>query len=72
MPPSSRKRNKGKDRKAKRLARLVESERADAREIWRSVSSSTECDHGYVAIADDHPVSSFLDQCFINLQYRAH
>ena len=71
MPPKSRKRNKGKDRKAKRLAKLVESERADAREIWRSVSSSIECDHGYVAIADDHPVSSFMDQCFINLQYRA-
>jgi len=72
MPASSRKRNKGKDRKAKQLAKKEENERAFAHEIWQSVYSSTECDHGcgMVTPADDHPVSNFMDQFIINAHHK--
>ena len=69
MPPSSRKRNKGKDRKAKQLAKKEETERVRLRTIWRRCcSSSAGCDHGCVIIqSDDHPVLSFIDQCCLHL-----
>jgi len=68
MPPSSRKRNKGKDRKAKQLAKKEESDRADSRIFWRSYSVTiTGCNHGCDVIpAYDHPVSNFMDQFIIN------
>ena len=68
MPATSRKRNKGKERKAKQLVKKEETERADAHAFWRSFYNSTECYHGCaMLISDDHPVSSFMDQFFINL-----
>ena len=68
MPASSRKRNKGKDRKAKQLAKKEESERAYANGFWRSRATCGECDHGCkVAISNDHPVSSFMDQYCMNM-----
>jgi len=70
MPPSSRKRNKGKERKAKQQAKKEENERVEANRIWRNLCMSTGCDHGCVAILDDHPVSSFMDQFYINLHHR--
>jgi len=62
--PSSRKRNKGKDRKAKQQAKKEESVRARAHEIWRSFYSITKCDHGCGEMSDDHPVSSFMDEFY--------
>ena len=70
MPPSSRKRNKGKDRKAKQLAKKEETERMRLRTIWRRCCSinNTGCDHGCVIIqSDNHPVLSFIDQCCLYL-----
>ena len=69
MPPSSRKRNKGKDRKAKQLAKKDENEIANAKAFWRRFCNSaiTGCNHGCAMIPpDDHPVSSFMDQFYIN------
>ena len=74
MPATSRKRNKGKERKAKRQAKKEEKERADANRLWRSgCRSNTGCNHGFdvdVVISDDHPVSTFMDQYHINFQYK--
>jgi len=65
MPPSSRKRNKGKERKAKKLEK-VEIERADANKIWQELKNCVECMHGNdTAISNDHPVSKFLDEFFV-------
>jgi len=66
MPPSSRKRNKGKDRKAKQQAKKEETERLDAHRFWRGIYSNIECNHGCASTSDDHPVSSFMDQYFVN------
>ena len=69
MPSSSRKRNKGKDRKAKQLAKKEENIRAEAHEYWRSFCGINQCDHGRpLMISDDHPVSSFMDHFYINLR----
>lgn len=69
MPASSRKRNKGRDRKAKQLAKKEENERAEARDFWRSFCGIIQCHHGCDSIiSDDHPVSSFMDQFIINAQ----
>ena len=75
MPPSSRKRNKGKERKAKQLAKKEENDRADAHQCWQSFYSSRfwsttiDCDHGCdVAISDNHPVSIFMDHFILNLE----
>jgi len=71
MPASSRKRNKGKERKAKQLAKKEENEKVKAHEHWRSFYSSKNCDHGHtLMISDDHPVSSFMDNFYINLLKR--
>jgi len=71
MPAASRKRNKGKERKAKQLAKKeadkVEAIRVDAHRIWRQMCRNVECNHGGdVVRSDDHPVSSFVDQFFVN------
>ena len=73
MPATSRKRNKGKERKAKQLAKKEESDRLDANRFWRHCcgSGSNQCDHGQeIVVSDDHPVSSFMDQYIINLQIK--
>ena len=71
MSPSSRKRNKGKERKAKQLIKKEEIERTDAHRIWKSLCSYKRCDHGCnVMISNDHPVSSFMDQFYINLHHK--
>lgn len=70
MPPSSRKRSKGKERKAKQQAKKVENDRADANRFWRIrlCNISIGCIHGCdVALSNDHPVSSFMDQFCIKL-----
>lgn len=68
--PASRKRNKGKDRKAKQLAKKEEKDRANAHELWYSWVKVTECDHGCdMIISDDHPVSSFMDDFFVNVRH---
>ena len=77
---TSRKRNKGKDRKAKKAeleAEKVESERAHARQVWQEFARGldgcggviTLCNHGALTIPDDknHPVVSFLDTLFVNM-----
>ena len=69
MPPSSRKRNKGKDRKAKQLAKKEEKDRADARMIWKRFYGGKKCDHGCDILSDDHPVSSFMDDFFVNVKH---
>jgi len=77
MPASSRKRNKGRDRKAKQLAKKEENERESARVFWRSFcSTSVECNHGCDVILEDrlistydHPISCFMDQFIMNLHY---
>jgi len=70
MPPSSRKRNKGKDRKAKQLAKKEENERAESLQFWWSFCSSiTQCSHGYAAMADDS-LSNFITQFIINIRYK--
>ena len=71
MPASSRKRNKGKDRKAKQAAKKEDNERAEAHEFWRSFFGITQCDHDCISlIPDDHPLSSFMDQFYINLHHK--
>jgi len=71
MPASSRKRNKGKERKAKKEADKAEAIRANANRFWRSFCGINQCDHGRaVIISDDHPVSSFMDQFYINLRHK--
>jgi len=70
MPPSSRKRNKGKERKAKQQAKKDENERAIIHGVWINYCSIRDCNHGHemVVPADDHPVSNFIDQFFMNLE----
>ena len=70
---TSRKRNKGKERKAKNAKKEEEMVRAEAHKVWqwwtgKACSSiiNNNCDHGCaVAISDDHPVSHFMDNFFI-------
>jgi len=52
MPASSRKRNKGKERKAKK----EENERLMVRNEWQRWTMNSGCDHYKVKIPDDHPV----------------
>ena len=70
MPASSRKRNKGKERKAKQLAKKEENDRAMSAQFWRRLcNTGMRCDHGYpfVIPADDHPVSNFMDEFILNI-----
>ena len=61
---TSRKRNKGKDRKAKK----AENERIRARSIWMEYLHSEECDHGCAMISDDQdqPAFAFMDTMFVS------
>ena len=72
MPPSSRKRNKGKERKAKQLAKKEETDRLDAHSFWWGLCYSKQCDHGQemVILAEKYPVSSFMDQFYVNLHHK--
>ena len=64
MPASSRKRNKGKERKAKK----EETEKVMIRNLW--CTWTNRCDHGCtVDIPDDHPVSNFMDLLFTKIRY---
>ena len=68
MPPSSRKRNKGKDRKAKKLEK-VEIERVKANGFWQGWKNMEDvgCMHGNdTTLANNHPVSKFLDEFFLH------
>ena len=76
----SRKRNKGRDRKAKKAAleaEKVESERSALRRVWHAWARGlddcggviTSCNHGCdLVVPDDvnHPVCSFMDTLFRN------
>lgn len=71
MPPSSRKRNKGKERKAKK----VENERLRIHNTWFPIArgnSLIRCDHGFAEVSllsdFDHPVSSFLNEYYMQLR----
>ena len=70
--PASRKRNKGKDRKAKQLAKKEETARLEARAFWLGLwSNSTQCNHGCALIVSgDHLLSSFMDQFYIDLLFK--
>ena len=66
----SRKKNKGKERKAKK----VENERLEIRKLWTtrtltSGSSSFQCNHG-IGLSDAIPdaVSNFMDRYIINIE----
>lgn len=70
MPPTSRKRNKGKDRKAKQLIKKEENDKADANRFWlRFCGRRNQCNHGcdLLSVSGDHPVISFIDQFIINI-----
>ena len=74
MPPSSRKRNKGKDRKAKKLEK-DEIERVKANGIWQGWKNlKVGCLHGRdnMTIPNDHPVSKFMDEFFIHWDDRRY
>jgi len=71
MPATSRKRNKGKDRKAKKL----EKDRVRINQLWRGLirgdqhkGTTIQCHHGLVIepMSDSHPVSIFMDAFFTN------
>jgi len=68
MPPSSRKRNKGKERKAKQAVKRQDNEhRTRGHKMWRYLESGKVgfCNHGYNgALSDNHPVSKFMDTFF--------
>jgi len=72
MPASSRKRNKGKERKAKKAEN---DERARNHDTWFFVASgpsSIQCDHGCADVSSlfdfDHPVSSFMNEYYSQLK----
>ena len=81
---TSRKRNKGRDRKAKKAAleaEKVESERSEVRSVWhawaRGLDGSggviTPCNHGSLTIPDkNYPVSCFIDTFFLNALNNMH
>ena len=64
----SRKRNKGKERKAKQVEKKAENERASVRTIWKGLVTHSDCNHGLGKIIPDdenHPVSGFMDDFFL-------
>ena len=74
MPPKSRKRNKGKERKVKKEDK-AEIERKKANKFWQlwKHNNRVGCKHGNdTVIADNHPVSKFLDEFFIQWQRLKH
>ena len=67
---TTRKRNKGKERKAKNAKKEEERARSIAHGLWHSWTVKpriiNDCDHGCdVTTSDDHPVSQFMDKLFI-------
>ena len=77
MPASSRKRNKGKDRKAKKAANEEASKRIQIYNDWQDLAKgklvssdgmllNIPCNHGLVAVLPDesHPVSRFISDYF--------
>ena len=65
MVSSSRKKTKGRERKAKK----AEAERARVRNSWlgwaagdkKVTGITTKCNHGCLVPSEDHPVSTFMD-----------
>jgi len=77
MPASSRKRNKGKDRKAKQAAEKEESNRKGMYNTWRSwvigKSTGSRCNHGFgseLVPEISHPVASFVTTFFMGTELR--
>ena len=79
MPASSRKRNKGKERKAKQATKKVEAQWAEVNNTWHDWARgdmtdtfSIQCKHGFdeVVLPDEsHPVSSFISSfCLTSLK----
>ena len=75
MPASSRKRNKGKDRKAKKAAKEEASKRIQIYNDWQNWARGlradgtvvTQCNHGFddvVLPEESHPVSRFISDYF--------
>ena len=77
MPASSRKRNKGKDRKAKKAAKEEESKRIQIYNEWQDLAKGNlmssggmelniPCNHGLGALLSEesHPVSRFISDYF--------
>ena len=73
----SRKRSKGKERKAKKAEKEAEIERAEMRQTWQSLltgeynnMSKITCNHGFdvtmILDSKSHPVPYFVDTFFIN------
>ena len=71
MPPRNRKKNKGKERKAKKEADRVKAEKAKVHALWLGLASGHKkycgrtitCDHGCApCLSQDHPVSNFMDE----------
>ena len=67
----SRKKSKGKERKAKQAEKLekeAEVVRSKGRDCWQKLVHGFSCDHGFGCIIpdDNHPVSSFMDDFWAN------
>ena len=68
MPATSRKRNKGKDRKAKQQAKKEETEKTRIRNLWWGWTVNG-CDHGCtVDLSDNHNVLGFMDTLYTNIE----
>jgi len=79
MPSSSRKKNKGKERKAKKEAEEAESKRVTMYNYWSNWASGigstcniVQCNHGFDTTIPDisHPVSSFFTEYFLSNDVR--
>ena len=79
--PSARKRNKGKERKAKQALIKQEKDRVRINRLWQGWLKGSppkrnrpgiivQCEHGFydseLTDSDDHPVANFMDAFFIN------
>ena len=64
----SRKRSKGKERKTKQAEKEAKELRSKCRVYWQSLVRGFGCDHGFGCIIphDNHPVSSFMDDFWVN------
>ena len=63
MVSSSRKKNRGKERKAKKVE-IERAKRARVRDKWVSLVGNITCNHGYADLVPtdiDHPVVAFLN-----------
>jgi len=67
MPSSSRKRNKGKDRKAKQQAEKTDRAMNVMYNMWSGMLFMSGCDHGCAMIVPDkdHPVAAFMNHYFL-------